>query len=90
LILLLWLIPVSFPIIVKRLHDRGRSGHWAWLLLLAILPGLPSSEFYPLVGLLGAFAAIVIPVLAVVSLGLFRGQEGSNRFGPPLARVRYR
>jgi uncharacterized membrane protein YhaH (DUF805 family) len=67
-------------VIAKRLHDRGRSGWWAALVLFAFVLVWPSPH--------GARAVIALPVLiwAVVELGLLPGEPGVNRFGPsPLA-----
>lgn len=87
--ILLWLFPVGLPIMVKRFHDRGKSGHWAWLLLLVILPWLPSSGAFLPLELLGHLVRVVAPVLLLVSLGMFPGYNAVNRFGPPPSSVRY-
>lgn len=53
----LFLLAVLFPLVsvlVRRLHDQGRSGWWAWLALfvpfawivLGVLPGTPGANFY--------------------------------------------
>ena len=62
-------------ILCKRLHDRGRSGWWAGLVLLAIAMVWP----YPH----GAIGLLFTPVLvwAVVELGFMRGQSGFNGYG---------
>lgn len=54
----------------KRLHDRGKSAWWVLLILAGSLPWLPS-----LVGL-GIFIWII------VDLGILKGQEGPNEYGP--------
>lgn len=67
-------------VIAKRLHDRGRSGWWAALVLVAFVLIWPSPY--------GARAVIALPVLiwAVVELGLLPSEPGANRYGPsPLA-----
>lgn len=75
----------SLSAVVRRLHDRGKSGFW--VLLYYVAPGLISDK----VGLSGdglVFLAITIGVgiWSLVDLGLLRGDTGSNAFGPdPLA-----
>ena len=69
-------------ILAKRLHDRGRSGWWAALVLLAFVMIWPTSH--------GASALLAAPVLfwAVIELGVMAGEPGANRFGlSPLAPV---
>ena len=59
----------------KRLHDRGRSGWWAALILLAFGMVWPSPTGWR------ALFAIVL-VWAAVELGLMPSEQGPNRFGP--------
>lgn len=68
-------------VLSKRLHDRGRSGWWAALILFALLLVWPSPH--------GAAAVLALPVLvwAVVELGVLSGEQGANRFGPNPAAV---
>ncbi|HEV7156845.1 MAG TPA: DUF805 domain-containing protein [Caulobacteraceae bacterium] len=63
-------------VIAKRLHDRGRSGWWAALVLLgvALMWRAPSAARLLL--------AAPIMIWSVVELGLLSGEEGANRFGP--------
>jgi uncharacterized membrane protein YhaH (DUF805 family) len=62
-------------VIAKRLHDRGRSGWWAALVLTALIFAWPNSN--------GARVLLAAPVLiwALVELGLLPGETGANRFG---------
>jgi uncharacterized membrane protein YhaH (DUF805 family) len=84
---------VFIPIGIKRLHDRGKSGKW--LLVFYALPVflqwasgvsrtfLPSSLF--------ALAALMVCVWSIFELGLLRGFEGSNQYGPdPYGRPDWR
>jgi uncharacterized membrane protein YhaH (DUF805 family) len=67
-------------IVSKRLHDRGRSGWWAALVLLAMMLIWRTPE--------GGRLLLALPVLiwSTVELGLLPGEQGANRFGPsPLA-----
>ncbi|MGI9170678.1 MAG: DUF805 domain-containing protein [Caulobacteraceae bacterium] len=67
-------------VLSKRLHDRGRSGWWAALVLLALVMIWPTPR--------GASAVLALPAIvwAVVELVVLAGEQGANRFGPsPLA-----
>lgn len=63
-------------ITAKRFHDRGRSGWWAALVLLAIAADWiwPQSYIYILFSLVLMCAAIELCVMP--------GERGANRFGP--------
>ncbi|MEO8813150.1 MAG: DUF805 domain-containing protein [Caulobacteraceae bacterium] len=63
-------------VLSKRLHDRGRSGWWAALVLFALVLIWPSQR--------GATAVVALPVMiwAIVELGVLAGEQGANRFGP--------
>ena len=63
-------------VVSKRLHDRGLTGWWAALVLLAValIWRAPS----------GVSVLVSLPVLvwSTVELGLMAGEQGANRFGP--------
>lgn len=63
-------------VLSKRLHDRGRSGWWAALVLFALVMIWPTAH--------GARAILAVPVMiwGVVELGAMAGEQGANRFGP--------
>jgi uncharacterized membrane protein YhaH (DUF805 family) len=63
-------------VLCKRLHDRGRAGWWAAVVLLALAIGLPE-PYDP-----RQIAAAAVLLIAFVDLGLWPGQAGFNRFGP--------
>jgi uncharacterized membrane protein YhaH (DUF805 family) len=63
-------------VLSKRLHDRGRSGWWAALILFALVAVWPQ----PL-GFFDFLFSIAI-VWAVVELGVMGGEQGFNRYGP--------
>jgi uncharacterized membrane protein YhaH (DUF805 family) len=63
-------------VLSKRLHDRGRSGWWAAMVLVAFAAIWPAPH-----GFLG-FLACVVLVWTAVELGVMGGEQGSNRFGP--------
>lgn len=75
-----WLV---YPVLIycgacvlsKRLHDRGRSGWWAALILLSIAACWP----HPI----GFFDFLFFLVLlwAVVELAVMPGEPGANRYG---------
>jgi uncharacterized membrane protein YhaH (DUF805 family) len=67
-------------VLAKRLHDRGRSGWWAALVLFALVAVWPTPH--------GLVALIFLAILAwaAVELGVMQSEAGANRFGPsPLA-----
>ena len=69
-------------IVSKRLHDRGRSGWWAALVVTALVALWPHPDGF--FGLL----FVVVAIWAVVELGVMPGEQGANRYGPnPLAEV---
>jgi uncharacterized membrane protein YhaH (DUF805 family) len=75
-----WLIypPLLFfatCVLSRRLHDRGRSGWWAALILLSLIAVWPTPKHF----LDFVFAGVV--VWAIVELGVMPGEQGSNRYG---------
>jgi uncharacterized membrane protein YhaH (DUF805 family) len=71
-------------ILSKRLHDRGRAGWWAFLVVWALVEAWPRP--------VNAFGYVALFVLAVafLDLGLMPGQAGANRFGPNPVEARRR
>jgi uncharacterized membrane protein YhaH (DUF805 family) len=74
------LIYTGACVLSKRLHDRGRSGWWAALVLFALIAvwtrpyGVTS------------FLFILVLIWAAIELGVMQGEVGANRFGPsPMA-----
>jgi uncharacterized membrane protein YhaH (DUF805 family) len=63
-------------ILSKRLHDRGRAGWWAFLVVWALVEAWPRP--------VNTFGYVALLVLAAtfVDLGLMPGEAGQNRFGP--------
>ena len=69
-------------VLSKRLHDRGRSGWWAALVLFALVAVWPTPHGF------GAFLFTLILGWATIELGVMQGEDGANRFGPsPLAQM---
>jgi uncharacterized membrane protein YhaH (DUF805 family) len=67
-------------VLSKRLHDRGRSGWWAALVLFALVAVWPHPHGF------GSFLFSLILIWATVELGVMQSEAGANRFGPsPLA-----
>src|SRR4051812_2579900 len=63
-------------VLSKRLHDRGRSGWWAALILFAIVAVWPQpSSFFE-------FLVVLVLIWAGVELGAMQGGARANRQGP--------
>lgn len=77
---------------VKRLHDRGRSGAWALLMVLAwmLLAGnwtmLPSV----LPWIVGRFIPTLILVGMLIDLGRVCWHPGENKFGKDTQDVKFK
>lgn len=69
------LLAATACVLSKRLHDRGRSGWWAALVLLALSVSWPTPR--------GGWAVAALPVMvwAIVELGVLASEHGANRFG---------
>lgn len=63
-------------VLSKRLHDRGKSGWWAALILFALIAVWPQP-----VGFFDFLFGVAL-VWAVVELGVMGSEMGANRFGP--------
>ncbi|HEY1414780.1 MAG TPA: DUF805 domain-containing protein [Caulobacteraceae bacterium] len=63
-------------VVSKRLHDRGRSGWWAALVLFGIILIWRAPSAARLI------LALPIILWSVVELALLAGEQGANRFGP--------
>ena len=63
-------------ILSKRLHDRGRNGWIAALVILALIAvwSAPSGFF--------DFPFWLVLIWAIVELGVLSGEQGANRYGP--------
>jgi uncharacterized membrane protein YhaH (DUF805 family) len=62
-------------VLSKRLHDRGRSGWWSMLILIAVIAVWPQpTRFWD-------FAFCLVIAWAVVELGVMGGEQGANRYG---------
>ena len=89
LVCLLW--PTS-AVIVKRLHDRGKSGLWALFMILAWM--LLAGNWAVLGGIwqwvVGRFVPTVIMVMLLLDLGAFIGTPGENKYGKDTLDVKYR
>ncbi|WP_454717005.1 DUF805 domain-containing protein [Caulobacter segnis] len=69
-------------VLSKRLHDRGRSGWWALLILVAVVAVWPQPEHFL------DFLFSLVLIWAIVELGVMGGEQGANRYGPnPLKQV---
>lgn len=89
LVCLLW--PTA-AVLVKRLHDRGRSGLWAFLVILAwmLLAGNWSMLPSVLPWVVGRLIPTVIFVMVIIDLGAFVGTQSENKYGKDTLDVKYR
>lgn len=62
-------------VLSKRLHDRGRSGWWAALILASVVAVWPHPESFL------DFPFFLVLLSAVVELALLPGEQGANRYG---------
>jgi uncharacterized membrane protein YhaH (DUF805 family) len=93
LITFLLILPIQVAVVVRRLHDRGKSGWWAMLFL-----GFPliAAVLAPILGLGGSLRAPVFLVLALVfigligwafvELGVLPAKQGRNPYAAPHGR----
>ena len=81
-------------VLVKRLHDRGRSGWWALALVaipasgivagfVASLAGSGWETIYAIIAAATWIAIVALGVLAILELGLRQGEPGYSEHGPP-------
>ena len=89
LVCLLW--PTA-AVTVKRLHDRGRSGAWALLMILAWM--LLAGNWAMLPGVwqwaVCRFLPTLILVGMLIDLGAFVGTQDENKYGKDTQDVKYR
>ncbi|MEE3664320.1 DUF805 domain-containing protein [Brenneria sp. g21c3] len=89
LVALLW--PTS-AMLVKRLHDRDKSGWWALLLIVAWI--LAAGNWSMLSGIwqwgIGRFIPSLICMMVFLDCGVFAGTSGNNRFGAQAESVKFR
>jgi len=90
--ILVCLIWPTACVMVKRLHDRGRHGAWALLMVLAWM--LLSGNWEMLNGTLawavGRLIPVAIIVVMMIDLGAMIGTQGKNRFGDETLEVKFR
>ncbi|MNZ50384.1 hypothetical protein D3C78_681700 [compost metagenome] len=86
---LLW--PTA-SVIVKRLHDRGRSGLWALLIPLAWMLVAGHWAILPSVlpWVVGKLIPTVIFVMTLIDLGAFVGTQSENKYGKDTLEVNFR
>jgi uncharacterized membrane protein YhaH (DUF805 family) len=69
------LIYCAACVLSKRLHDRGRSGWWAALILFSTVAIWPQpNSFFD-------FPFTLVAIWAVIDLAVMPGETGTNRFG---------
>jgi uncharacterized membrane protein YhaH (DUF805 family) len=81
-------------VMVKRLHDRGRSGWWAAVVAAPVGVSILAALFARFVGFGEAgiqaaatggiwISVAILAVVAIVELGFRRGDPGYSEHGPP-------
>lgn len=74
---------VIVAVTVRRLHDRDKSGHWAWLYLLGpnVLEavGLATGDGNASSSM--SLVAFAISIWYIVDCGFLRGTAGTNSYG---------
>lgn len=75
---------VGIAVTVRRLHDRNKSGHWAWLYLgaPAILNGLDAATGNPGNVTVVTLIGFAITLWYLVDCGFIKGTQGPNKYGP--------
>lgn len=90
-------IVATIPVLVRRLHDRGRSGWWLipFVILPGLFPGAMSGLTYAGMPLFSEDSPLFWPITVVMlvltalsiwgffEIGVLKGQSAANRFGPP-------
>ncbi|BES86745.1 DUF805 domain-containing protein [Pectobacterium araliae] len=89
LVVLLW--PTA-AMMVKRLHDRNKSGWWALLLVVAWVLASGNWTMFSAIWQwgVGRFLPILIVVMILLDCGVFLGTKGENRFGAEAEPFRFR
>jgi uncharacterized membrane protein YhaH (DUF805 family) len=83
------LLIVNLTMIVRRLHDRNRSGWWLLPILALDITGHVMeaivdsvSRTYPVMVLFAVIALLGVHLWILIELLIRRGTPGPNRFGP--------
>ncbi|MFI0488808.1 MAG: DUF805 domain-containing protein [Yersinia sp. (in: enterobacteria)] len=88
IVFLLW--PTA-AVVVKRLHDRNKTGWWALLVVLAWM--LMAGNWQMLAPVwqwgIGRFIPTLIIIMMFIDCGVFVGSEGDNRFGAEAEPVKF-
>jgi uncharacterized membrane protein YhaH (DUF805 family) len=83
-------LAASVPLVVKRLQDRNKSPHYAWLLYgpaivstIAEMAGFTGTPTEPnTLGYALSLVSLVIGLWFFIELGFLRGTAGPNGYGP--------
>lgn len=84
------ILAVSVPLVVKRLKDRNKSPHYAWLLYgpgvisaIGDMAGFTRTPTEPnTLGYALALFSTIVGIWFLIELGFFRGTAGPNGYGP--------
>jgi uncharacterized membrane protein YhaH (DUF805 family) len=84
------ILAASAPLVVKRLKDRNKSPHYAWLLYgpaiistIAEMAGFTGTPTEPnTLGYALSLVSLIIGLWFFIELGFLRGTAGPNGYGP--------
>lgn len=87
-VLLLYPLAAIFS---KRLHDRGKSGGWFALIVLAFaLYSMDVSQFDPVWQWgIGRFLPLFISMIMLLDCGVFVGMDSANKYSEKTESVNY-
>jgi uncharacterized membrane protein YhaH (DUF805 family) len=84
IILAILVIYPSLALMVKRFHDRDKSGWWALVFYVptfingGVSYSAPESGISMVIGLV----TLVVTIWLIIELGFLKGKPGSNDYGP--------
>jgi uncharacterized membrane protein YhaH (DUF805 family) len=80
---------ITAAVVVKRLHDRAKTGWWLLIFYLAPVVGVLLAGVFPALGWVPFLVIVAFVIWGTVELGFLKGTTGPNKYGPdPLADPR--
>jgi uncharacterized membrane protein YhaH (DUF805 family) len=75
---------MTFAIVIKRLHDREKSGWWSLVFIVLLNVLSVAGAALGGIGAVLSLASLAILIWALVELGCLKGTTGPNTYGPDL------